>query len=127
MMSRTWFMVNNPADDCMLPVIIGSNQSSCAVVQLQGRIKQYIGNTILSQFRANGTNNYPLWFGALNNEAADHHVVARLHKAACANVAQRCRYPAILKCANVRNARAAISTLVLRWRSGITTVDSGAA
>ena len=35
---------DNPADDRVLPVIIGANQGPCVVVQLQGRISQCIGN-----------------------------------------------------------------------------------
>ena len=69
------------------PVIIGSNQCPGAVMQLQCRISQCIGNAILSELRAYGTNNYPLWFGPLNNEAANHYVVACLNKGARADVA----------------------------------------
>ena len=35
---------DNPADDRVLPVIIGANQGPCVVVQLQGRISQGIRN-----------------------------------------------------------------------------------
>jgi hypothetical protein len=77
---------DNPADYRMPPVIIGGNQSSGAIMQLQRGISEHVGNAILSQFRANGANNYSLWFGAVNNEAAYHHVVAGLHKAASASV-----------------------------------------
>ena len=38
---------DNPADDRSLPVIIRGNQSPSAVMQLQCRISQCIGNTIL--------------------------------------------------------------------------------
>ena len=79
--------VDDPADYGVLPVIIGSNQSASAVVQLQCRISQCIGNAILSELRAYGTNNYPLWFGPLNNETSDHHVVACLNKGARTDVA----------------------------------------
>ena len=77
---------DNPADDRRRPVVIRGNQRSRAVVQLQCRISQCIGNAILSELRAYGTNNYPLWFGPLNNEAANHHVIARLNKGACTDV-----------------------------------------
>ena len=53
---------DNPADDCIQPVVIGGNQSSSAIVQLQCRINQCIGNSILSKLRANGTHNHFLWF-----------------------------------------------------------------
>ena len=80
---------DNPADYRSLPVIIRGNQSSCAVVQFQCRISQCIGNIIwrCTELRTNGTNNHPLWSGPLNNETANHHVVARLHKAASTDVA----------------------------------------
>ncbi len=42
---------------------------------------------MLSELRAYGANNYPLWFGPLNNEAANHYVVACLHKGARTDVA----------------------------------------
>ena len=54
---------DDPADDRSLPVIIRGNQSSRAVMQLQGRISQCIGNAILGKLRANGANNYP--FGSV--------------------------------------------------------------
>ena len=88
MMSWTWSLVIIPPIIVCLPVIIRGNQSSSAVVQLQCRISQCIGNTVLSELRTNGANNYPLWFSPLNNEPANHHVVARLHKAASTDVAQ---------------------------------------
>ena len=56
---------DNPADDRMLPVIIRGNQSSRAVVQFQCRISQCIGNTILSELRANGAHNHSLWLQSL--------------------------------------------------------------
>ena len=57
------------------------------VVQLQCRISHRIGNAILSELRTYGANYYPLWFGPLNNEAANHHVVACLNKGARTDVA----------------------------------------
>ena len=45
---------DNSADYRMCPVIIGGNQSSSAIVQLHGRIKQRIGNAILGELRTNG-------------------------------------------------------------------------
>src|SRR4029077_20036480 len=79
---------DNPADCRMLPIIVGGNQSSRAVVQLQCRISQCIGNAILCKLRTNGTHNDPLWSSAFNNEPANHHVVPRLHKPPRTNVAQ---------------------------------------
>src|SRR4029079_3663195 len=104
---------DNPTDYRLLPVIIRGNQSSAAIVQLQGGITQCIGNAILSELRAYGANNHPLWFGALDNKAANHYVVARLHKAASANVGQDCSHSAKLKRANVRDSHTAIPALVL--------------
>src|SRR5262249_61583769 len=81
-----------PADNSAvyrrLPVIIGGNQCSSPVVQFQYRIGQHIGHTILGELRANATNDDSLWSCALNNETANHHVVARLNKAARADVTQ---------------------------------------
>ena len=45
----------------------------------------YGGATELGTY---ATHNDSLWLSPLDNEASDHHVVARLHKAASANVAQ---------------------------------------
>src|SRR4029078_6142854 len=99
---------DNPADYRLLPVIIRGNQSSAAIVQLQGGIAQCIGNAILSELGTYGANNHPLWFGPLNNEASNHHVVARLHKAASANVGQDCSHSTKLKRANVGDSHTAI-------------------
>src|SRR5881394_3977953 len=77
---------DDPADDGRLPVIIGGNQSSIAIVQFQYRIGQWIGNAILTELRPNGSNNHTLWCCPLNNESANHHVVSCLHKAASADV-----------------------------------------
>ena len=57
-------------------------------MQLQGRITQSIGNAVLSKLWANRAYNNPLWFGALNNEASNHHVIACLNKSARADVTQ---------------------------------------
>ena len=85
--SRHLIAGDNPADDRIMPVIIRGNQSSSAVMQLQCRISQCIGNTIVSKLWANGAHNHSLWFSPLNNEPANHHVVTRLHKAASTNIA----------------------------------------
>src|SRR4029077_2545855 len=82
---------DNAADDRRLPVIIGSNHCSAPIVQFQRRISQRIGNPKLRELRANSTNDHSLWTCALNNETANHHVVARLNKAAGADVTQSWR------------------------------------
>ena len=56
---------DNPTDDRRHPIIIGCNQSSRAVVQLQCRISQCIGNAMLRELWAYGTNNYPLWLSTM--------------------------------------------------------------
>src|SRR4029079_15957458 len=71
---------DNSTDDRAYPVVIIGNQSSRTVVQFQGRVNQYTGNAILSELRAYGANNYPLWLPPLNHEAANDHVVACLNK-----------------------------------------------
>src|SRR5207253_9104952 len=72
-------------------IIISGNQCPSAVVQFQGRISQCVGNPILSELRANSTHNHPLWLSSLDDEPANHHVVARLHKGASTDVAEhRC-------------------------------------
>src|SRR4051812_5556823 len=86
---------DNPADYGRLPVIIGSNQCSAAIMQFQSGISQGIGNPKLGKFRANGTNDHPLGSSALNNKTANHHVLARLNKAAGADVTK-----AALTCLN---------------------------
>src|SRR5437868_6954065 len=79
---------DNPADDRSLPIIVAANQRSSAVVQFQCGISHWIRNAILTELRANGANDHSLWLSALNNEPADHHVVARLHKGARTDIAQ---------------------------------------
>src|SRR5918996_3699983 len=79
---------DNPADNRMLPVIIRGNQSTCAVVQFQGRISQWIGHTKLAELRANGPQNHSLWLSPFNNEPANHHVIVGLYITASANVAK---------------------------------------
>src|SRR3989442_1389590 len=84
---------DNSAKDRSLPVIIGANQGSGAVVQFQCRISQRIRNTILAELRANGANDHALCAGALDNEPPNHHVVARLNKGARGDVPKlRTRY-----------------------------------
>ena len=79
---------DDPVNYRVLPVIVGGNQSSSAIVQLQGRISERVRNAILGKLRTNGANNYPLWFAPLNNEAANYHVVACLHKGARRDVSE---------------------------------------
>src|SRR5882724_2790977 len=79
---------DNPPEYRCLPVIIGSNQCSGPVVQFQSRITQRIGDPKLRELRANGTNDHRLCPSPLNNKTANHHMLARLHEAAGADVAQ---------------------------------------
>src|SRR4029079_7427971 len=58
---------DNPTDDRRRPVVIRSNQSSSAVVQLQRRISEHIRNAMLGQLRANRSNKDPI-STSLNNE-----------------------------------------------------------
>src|SRR5262249_42353936 len=81
---------DNPADDRSLPVIIGSNQSSVAVVQFQCGILQWIGNAKRTELRANGAYDHSLCSRALDNETTNHHVVPGLNKAASADIAEHC-------------------------------------
>src|SRR5262249_209498 len=78
---------NNPADRRMLPVLIRGNQSSRAVIQFKCRIGQWIGNSILAELRANGAQNYPLWFSPRNSETTNHHFVTSLDKTASTEIA----------------------------------------
>ena len=71
---------DNPAKYRGHPIIVMGDQSSSVVVQLQCRISQWIGNSILSQLWTDRTHNDSLCGSALNNETANHHVVVRLHK-----------------------------------------------
>src|SRR6266480_4648950 len=73
---------DNPAEYCRLPVIIGANQCSSRIVQFHSWIIQGIGDSILRQLWANCTNDHSLWPSALNNETANHHVLARLDRGA---------------------------------------------
>src|SRR5262249_9986573 len=76
------------ADYCRLPIVVASDQCSDLIVQFQCRISQRIGDPMLRELRANGTNDHSLWSCALNNETANHYVIARLNKAASADVAK---------------------------------------
>src|SRR5438477_4305367 len=62
---------DNATDYRMLPIIVRGNQSSCAIVQFQGGIRQCIGNIIWrrSELRTYGTNNHSLGAHSLNDEA----------------------------------------------------------
>src|SRR6266496_3557631 len=81
-------MGDNPADYRSLPVIIAADQSAGAIVQFQCRISQRIGNSILTELRANGTNNHSLWCSRLDDNPAYHHVVACLHKGPSTDIAE---------------------------------------
>ena len=79
------------------------------------------------KLRANGTNNHSLWFGSLNNEPANHHVVARLDKGARDQMLPSCRWNNSIKFkgADVARTVAQITTLITRWRIRIVArVDS---
>src|SRR6478752_10030260 len=79
---------DNAADYGRLPIVVASHQCSRLIVQFQCRISQRIGDPKLRELRANSTNDHSLWSCALNNETANHHVIARLNKAAGADVTQ---------------------------------------
>src|SRR5262245_21683532 len=79
---------DNPVNDGRPPVVVRGNQSSRAVMELQGRISQWIGNTVLSELRANRANNHPLRLSPLHDKAADRHVVACLNKGARTDIGQ---------------------------------------
>src|SRR5260370_1157013 len=81
---------DNPAEYRRLPVIIGSNQRSGPVVQFQSRITQCVGDPMLRELGANGTNDHHLWPNPLNDKTANHHVFTGLNKSASADVAQAC-------------------------------------
>jgi hypothetical protein len=77
---------DDPAEYRMQPAIVSGNQRSSAIVKFKRRIGQNIGHPVLSELRTNGTNNHPLWFGALNDEATNHHVIAGPDKGARTDV-----------------------------------------
>src|SRR5438105_711642 len=52
---------DDPADDGSLPVIIAANQSASPIVQFHCGILQWIGNTVLTELRANSADNHSLW------------------------------------------------------------------
>src|SRR5438093_1284193 len=111
-------MGDNPADDRRLPIIIAANQSARTIVQFQGWVLQWIGNTKLTELRSNGADNHSFWGRALNNEPSNHHIVTGLHKGARADIAQvRYRCAVKFKCANIRNSQTAIPALIPGWRS----------
>jgi hypothetical protein len=64
----------------MQPAIVRGYQRSSAIVKFKRRIGQNILHPVLSELRTNRADNDSLWFGALNDKATNHHVVADLHK-----------------------------------------------
>src|SRR5437763_72927 len=81
---------DNAAEYRRLPVIVGSNQCSAPIVQFQSWIIQGIGDPILRELRTNGTNDHPLWSRPFDDKTANHHMLARLNKAARADVTETC-------------------------------------
>jgi hypothetical protein len=77
---------DNSADYRGLPVIIGSNKCSVPLCSSNIGLANGIGDPILRELRANGTNDHPLWSLSLNNKTANHHVLTGLNKAAGADV-----------------------------------------
>src|SRR5438477_11529394 len=77
---------DDPSDDRIMPVVIRGNRSPVSIVQFQYWIAHCIWNSVSSEPRANSTQNQPLWLTPLYNESANHHVVARLHKGASAEI-----------------------------------------
>src|SRR3954469_25892068 len=71
----------NPADYCRLPIIVGGNQSSGAIVQFECWISQNVGYAELTEFRANRANNHSLWSVSCNDETSNHDVVIHLDEA----------------------------------------------
>ena len=57
-------------------------------MQFQCWIGHCICNSVLSELRANRTQNHPLWLCPLYNEPSNHQVVARLRKGARAEIGQ---------------------------------------
>src|SRR5882757_10397232 len=104
-------LCDNAADYRSLPIIVGANQSARAIVQFQGRISQYIGHPKWNELRANGANNDRLWCGPLDDKTANHHIVACLHKAASADVAEHGRWR--WRC---RGCRCRHGSRTRRWR-----------
>src|SRR6266436_9906847 len=70
---------DDAADYRLLPVVVRGNQRPASIVQFQCGISQGIRNAILAELRANGTYDHVLWLSALDNEAANHHIVAGLN------------------------------------------------
>ena len=79
---------NDPANYRCLPIIIRANQCSGPIVQFQCRISQRVGDPMLRELGANCTNDDSFCPRPLNNKTTNHHVVARLNKAAGADVTQ---------------------------------------
>src|SRR5436190_4452465 len=77
---------DNPADDGSLPVIIRGKQSASAIMQFQGWISHWIGNSILTELRANGAYDHSLCSRTLYDESSDHHIIAGLDKTARADI-----------------------------------------
>src|SRR5258708_6844726 len=73
---------DHTTQDRRLPVIIGRNQCSALVVNFQSRIGQTIRDPFLRKLGANRTNDSSFWPSPLNNKTANHHMLARLNKAA---------------------------------------------
>src|SRR5262245_55963538 len=79
---------DDAANNRMPPVVIAANHSSVSVVQFQRRISEEIRNIMLAQLRANSTYDHVSRLTPLNDESANHYVIASLHKATGTNIAQ---------------------------------------
>src|SRR5260370_1269072 len=66
---------DDAADYRLLPVVIRGNQSPAGIVQFQCWIAHCIWNSVLTELRANRTQDHPLWLSPLYNESANHHVI----------------------------------------------------
>src|SRR6478672_8579465 len=68
------------ADYRMLPIVIRGNQSPGAIVQFQRQIRHEIRAAMLAELRANGTYAHVLGLIPLEDDPANHHVIAGLNK-----------------------------------------------
>src|SRR6476620_5092344 len=68
-------VADDAADSRNLPIVIRGNLTSTSIVQFQCRIRQWIGNTVLTELGTDGTYDHSLCSRALDDEPANHHVV----------------------------------------------------
>ena len=77
---------DNAADHCVCQLSLEAITAPVPSCSSNFGLANALGTLYGGEFRTNRAHNDRLWSGSLNDETADHHVVARLHKGARTDV-----------------------------------------